>query len=647
MRRPSEAHASGHEDTNVRNNLFAGQVAEVLIDMRMFGSTLIWRDTKILSFLLSKKTFAAVHESTARRPRFWFSAIALGLSLMAALRADCQTVGQTPESQDSGRAELVKQTDLVFSKWNTTVSPGCALSVMQNGEIVYEHGYGMADLDHDVIIKPDSVFHVASMSKQFAAAAIILLAMDGKLSLDDDVHKYLPELPDFGSKITIKHLIHHTSGIRDQWELLGLAGWRYSLDLITDQDVMSLLDRQKDLNFKPGERILYNNSGYTLLGQIVKKVSGQSLREFTTARIFTPLGMSSTHFRDDHAEVVKHDAYGYAPTKQSNVYKLSITNFDTVGATGLLTTVEDLAKWDENFYHPRVGGQEFIKLMLQGGVLSNGEPAMLGPTVYASGLTIGSYRGLKTVEHNGADAGYRADLIRFPDQHFSVACLCNRADSQPAQEARKVADIFLSKEFTEPAKKDEKVAAVEVPGKQLAQYPGLYWDHENQHPIRLSAANGKLNVVDPDGESSELIPLSATKFQGKSDPTTYTFQRAKDSGPWQMTIQHPGQSKAAEYVMTDVFSPTSDMLASYAGVYASDEIDPRYQIIAGSDKLTLKRLKHEPQEFHPTIKDSFEDNDGVNLHFERDAKGNVIGFLWDSGRITNFRFRKITSTDKL
>ena len=316
--------------------------------------------------------------------------------------------------------------DELFEKWDSTASPGCALSVMKGGQIVYKCGYGMADLDQDIPIRPDTVFHVASVSKQFTATAIVLLAQEGKLSLDDEVRKYVPELPDFGVPITLRHLIHHTSGLRDQWALLGLAGWRYSLDLITDDDVLQVMARQKAMNFQPGEEHLYCNTGYTLLAQVVKRVSGRSFRDFTTERIFRPLGMQRTHFRDDHAEVVKHQAYGYERAKDS--FRLSVTNFDTVGATSLLTTVEDLALWDENFYEPRVGGNALIQQLLRRGKLNNGKELD-----YAFGLVHGKYRGLATVDHGGADAGYRADLLRFPEQHFSVACLCNLADTNPGQ----------------------------------------------------------------------------------------------------------------------------------------------------------------------------------------------------------------------
>ena len=310
---------------------------------------------------------------------------------------------------------------------------------MKEGHVIYKHGYGMANLDHNVTITPSTVFHVASMSKQFAAASIVLLAQQGKLSLDDDIRKHIPELPDFGSRITIRHLIHHTSGLRDQWNLLGLAGWRYSLDLITDEDVMSVVTSEKDLNFKPGEKHVYCNTGYTLMAIIVKRVSDMSFREFTTKNIFEPLGMMKTHFRDDHAEIVKNNAYGYEPEKGGS-FRLSNTNFDTVGATSLHTTVEDLALWDENFYHPRVGGVSFLEQMLQRGRLDDGETLD-----YAFGLVLGKYKGLRTVDHAGGDAGYRSDMTRFPDQHFSAAVLCNSADTSPTSLVRKVADMFRAK----------------------------------------------------------------------------------------------------------------------------------------------------------------------------------------------------------
>ncbi|HTQ57383.1 MAG TPA: serine hydrolase domain-containing protein [Bryobacteraceae bacterium] len=497
----------------------------------------------------------------------------------------------------------------------------------------------MADLDHDIPINPQTVFHVASISKQFTAAAILLLAQEHKLSLDDDIRKYLPELPDFGARITIGHLIHHTSGLRDQWDLLGLAGWRYSLDLITDDDVLSLIYRQKDLNFKPGEKHVYCNTGYTLLGQIVKRVSGQSLREFTTDRIFRPLGMHSTHFRDDHAEIVKHIAYGYVDGEGGKGYRLSVTNFDTVGATSLLTTVEDLALWDENFYHPRVGGPELVAEQLRRGKLNNGKELD-----YASGLVIGKYRGQPTVDHGGADAGYRADLLRFPEQHFSVACLCNKGEINPGDLTRKVADVYLAEQFKEPPDAGAEPAAkpVTVSAERLAQYTGLYWNGDEERALRILFQDQKLLLLPSEENRLELSALAENRFRLLVAPVTLTFEAAAGGSPARLKVQSQGQDQPSVYERVVEYHPTPNQLAACAGSYVSAEIDPTYRIVVENSNLVLMRWKSKPEKLAPVLEGYFRGETGT-IHFEHDAAGKVTGFMLDTGRIRNFRFRKASA----
>jgi CubicO group peptidase (beta-lactamase class C family) len=561
------------------------------------------------------------------------------VSVLAIFPAVAQEAPKTDQAAASRR--LHEQTDKVFAKWDSTVTPGCALSVMKDGQIIYKRGYGMADLDHDVTINSGTVFHVASISKQFTAAAILLLVQEGKLSLDDDVHKYIKELPDFGAPITIRELIHHTSGLRDQWSLLGMAGWRYSLDLITDDDVLEVMSRQKDLNFKPGEKHVYCNTGYTLLAQIVKRVSGQSFREFTTSRIFEPLGMKSTHFRDDHAEIVKHIAYGYEEGKGENVFRLSVTNFDTVGATSLLTTVEDLARWDENFYHPIVGGPALVEQQLLRGKLNSGKELD-----YASGLVHGTYRGLATVDHGGADAGYRADLLRFPQQHFSVACLCNQAETNPSDLARKVADVYLAGELKEPppARAETLAKPVPVPDERLTQYAGLYWKQDEERSMLIVHKDGKLFLSESDEDRLELSPLAENRFQLVRFPVSFTFDQASAGAPWRLSVQGQGEETPDVFERAKEFQPTPEQLTGYAGSYVSSEIDPVYRIVIEGSGLVLKRLKSKPQQLRPTIADYFEGPNG-SLHFQRDGSGNVTGFVLDSGRIKNFRFTKVSGTE--
>jgi CubicO group peptidase (beta-lactamase class C family) len=265
----------------------------------------------------------------------------------------------------------------------------------------------------------------------------------------------------------------------------------------------------------------------------VKRVSGQSLREFTTQRIFIPLEMKSTHFRDDHAEIVKHIAYGYVDGDGGNSYRLSVTNFDTVGATSLLTTVEDLAQWDENFYHPRVGGPEMVKEQLVRGKLNSGKELD-----YAFGLEHGKYRGLHTVDHGGADAGYRADLLRLPEEHFSVACLCNKGEINPSELTRKVADIYLAEKFKEPVSSspDSSQKPVTLSEELLAKYAGLYWKTDENRSMRIVLKDGKLFLAPSANDRIELKALSGNRFQLAVYPVSVTFSEATAGAPpnvWQ------------------------------------------------------------------------------------------------------------------
>jgi CubicO group peptidase (beta-lactamase class C family) len=532
--------------------------------------------------------------------------------------------------------------DKVFGKWNKSNSPGCSLGVYKNGQMLYKRGYGMADLNEGVPITPGTVFHVASMSKQFAAASVVLLSQQGKLALDDDVRKYIPELPDFGQRITIRHLIHHTSGLRDQWALLGLAGWRYSQDLITDDDVMSVITRQKDLNFKPGDKHVYCNTGYTLLGLIVKRVTGLSLQEFSTKNIFEPLGMTHTHFRDDHAEIIPHNAVGYSQAAPEKPFRISITNFDTTGATSLHTTVEDLLLWDENFYHPRFGGAAFLQQMLERGKLNNGETLD-----YAFGLVWGKYKGLTTIDHGGADAGYRSDLTRFPDQHFSAAVLCNSAETNPSSLVRQVADILLAKDLkpSEPAEQPAKPAdsaktpAITLTAAQLEALTGLYWDQEADDFVRIVSQKGQLQVDTAD-DPLTLKPFAESHFHIANRPwgdmVDIHFLPASAGQPRRLE-QSFGGGKPDVFESTEAFTPLAADLAQYAGAYVSEEIDPVYRILLEEGTLKLSRLKHKTETLRPTVRDVFTGDIGT-VRFTRDANQHISGFLLNAGRIRNFRF---------
>lgn len=537
--------------------------------------------------------------------------------------------------------EMMAKVDKVFSKWDNPNSPGCALGIYKSGSILYKHGYGMANLNDDVPITPATVFHVASISKQFTAASILLLAQQGKLSLDDDVHKYIPELPDFGERITLRHLMHHTSGLRDQWALLGLAGWRYSQDLITDDDVMSVLVHQKALNFKPGEKYLYSNTGFTLLALVVKRVSGMSLREFTTRNLFEPLGMTHTHFRDDHEEIIKHDALGYEQAGEGKPFRMSLTNFDTTGATSLHTTVEDLQLWDENFYRTQVGGPEFVKQMLEKGKLNSGKDQD-----YASGLQIGAYKGLPTVGHGGADAGYRAGLMRFPEQHFSVAVLCNSAEAVPGALARQVADIVLAKEMKQPpppsARQEGDTRTVTMTAEQMKAVAGTYWNSADDDYRRIVLKGGTLSIDFGVDKYYPLKPFAESYLRAEGVPRSeyvdVHFVSGANGKPARIEQSSDGNAPTV-YERVDTVDPTPAQLTDYEGEYVSEEIDPVYRIQVRDGKLTLIRLKYKPDSLRPATHDAFTGQVGT-IRFMRDANHRISGFVLDAGRVQGFQFTK-------
>src|SRR5580704_14408106 len=400
-------------------------------------------------------------------------------------------VPETRAAQDRSAAAV----DEVFADLTKAGSPGCAVAVYRNGKVSYSKGYGLANIEEDVPITPQTVFDIGSTSKQFTASSILLLEKQGKLSLNDDVRKYIPELPDYGHKITILHLLNHTSGLRDYLTLMELAGTNTD-SVTTDEDALALIARQKALNFAPGSDYLYSNTGFFLLSVIVKRAGGKTLREFAAENIFEPLGMTHTQYRDDHTALLANRALAYEPKEKKDGYTLDVSYFEQTGDGAVHTSVEDLLKWDENFYSGQVGGKEFLAEIQEQGKLNSGKVLD-----YAKGLFIADYRGLHTVSHGGAWGGYRAELLRFPEQHFSVGCLCNRRDANPSRRAHQVADIYLGSMMK--PKEEKKAAEREKPEKkeiprtaeQLQIYTGDYWSGELGVTYRLAITDGRLKVA--------------------------------------------------------------------------------------------------------------------------------------------------------
>jgi CubicO group peptidase (beta-lactamase class C family) len=410
-------------------------------------------------------------------------------------------------SQAAVQSDPITKVDAVFARW-TNATPGCAVGVATGGKTVLQRAYGMSDLEHDVPNAPDSIFEAGSVSKQFTAAAVLFLARDGKLSLDDPVRKYVPELPDYGSPLTIRHMLTHTSGLRDWGSIEAIAGWPRTSRAYTHAHVLDIVSRQKALNFTPGTEWSYSNTGYNLAAVIVSRVSGKPFAEFTAERIFAPLGMTHTSWRDDFTRIVKHRAIAYE--RAADGYHQDMPFENVHGNGGLLTTVGDLLRWNENFEMPIVGDAAFVKEEQTPGHFTDSRPHE-----YGLGLFIRPYRGVREVGHSGSTAGYQAYLARYPDQRLSVAVLCNAADASATQYAHAVADAYLGSAATEPAAGVNRPAPptpFQPSSDDLKAYAGRYASDEAETEFTIVQDAGALVLRQRPAYALSMRPVAKDVF---------------------------------------------------------------------------------------------------------------------------------------
>ena len=547
---------------------------------------------------------------------FQFAAVAGAISLSVAARAAAQPL---PADQ----RQLV---DNVFAAYDRADTPGCAVAVYRGGEIAYARGYGLASLEHRVPITPQTVFDIGSTSKQFTAFSILLLERGGKLSLDDDVRKYVPELQPLDPVVTVRHLMLHTSGLRDYLTLWRLAGMKLE-NWTTQEDAVRLVVRQRRGNFPAGAEWLYSNTGYLLLAEIVKRASGQSLREFAGARIFAPLGMTHTFFLDDHTRVVPGRATGYAP-RDGGGFSVDMSNFEQTGDGAVQTTVEDLLRWDTNFYDPKVGDRALLDRAQAVGSLANGKALD-----YAAGLMIGTYRGLPTVRHGGSWAGYRAELLRFPTAKTSVACLCNLGTANPSALADGVADVVLAARLQPKprlAPPEARPAAV-VSAERLESLAGFY---EN------AAAGGFRRLVVRDGVlvamGQRLKPVAQDRFVPSAPGVEFFFPPAAQGVPQEMHIVRDGRGPE---IHRRVAAPPVANLAEFTGAFYSDELEATWTLVVREGHLTASVLNDPPSVLTAVEPDVFVSDDGLVLRFERNA-GVVVRASVQAGRVTNLVFAR-------
>jgi CubicO group peptidase (beta-lactamase class C family) len=483
------------------------------------------------------------------------------------------------------------------------------------GETVVRRAYGMADLEHDVPNTPDTIFEAGSVSKQFTAAAVVLLARDGKLSLDDPVRKYVAELPDFGAPITIRQMLNHTSGLRDWGNLAGIAGWPRTTRVHAHAHVLDILSRQRALNFPPGSRWSYTNSGYNLAAILVSRVSGMSFADFTRARIFEPLGMKDTSWRDDYTRIVKRRAMAYSPG-QGSTFTINMPFENVHGNGGLLTTIGDLLTWNANYAKPRVGDAAFVAELERRLTLNDGRSHE-----YALGLYVDTYKGVREVDHSGATAGYSAHLGRYPDQDVSVAILCNVAGANATALAKAVAELYLTGLRTTPPTASHTLTDTET-----VRLVGMYRS-VNPATLVTIASDGKGLRA----QNGPLVAKSPTRLE--DGVFTYEFN---GSGQVRQTDEF---GTVDVYDKVEPVKPSVEQLKAYEGRYVSEEIETTLTLRVEDNRLVIRRRPDLVSRLTPVYADAFT---GLGwVIFSRDASGRIVGLGVNQDRVWNLRFTKV------
>jgi len=519
---------------------------------------------------------------------------------------------------------IPKQIDELFAAYSRPQSPGCSVGVIRKGAFIFQKSYGEASLELKVPLTSQSVFYMASVSKQFTAASVVLAAEQGFLSLDDDVRTYIPELPNYGARVTLRQMLHHTSGFRDFLDLTDLSGKSISA-LSLPEDVLTLIARQKGLNSVPGEEFVYSNSNYFLLGVVVKRATGKSLAEFTAANIFQPLGMKHTFFYDDNGRIVPNRVAAYDSRKDGKFLADWSTTYDIVGSGGLMSNVDDLLLWDRAFYSKKLGKGTLIRELETPGTLNNGKQIN-----YGMGLWLSEYRGLRIVEHSGGTFGYRTEILRFPDQRFSVVTLCNVDSADVEGLARKISDLYL-----EPRLKPEAATVDDrkdtEPSFSPAELAGTYLDHQKHMIYTFTAANGSLMAW-----GANLRRLQTNEF---SDLVGNPIVFRRENGTMTATLTLQSQVFFSGYRVRNIHLDEAT-LKVFTGDYRSDELDTTYNLSLVKGELSLRMGTRPAVSLNPVALDEFQAGDFGTIVFQG-SDDQVSGLTFFSQRSRGIRFRKL------
>lgn len=520
----------------------------------------------------------------------------------------------------SAPVPLTATADRIFDQYNSTHSPGCAVGVRQNGRDLLMRGYGMADLETNAPITAQTIFESGSVAKQFTATAILLLVKDGKLSLDDPVRKHVPELPEYPRPLLVRHLLSHTSGLREWSNLVALAGWPRGTRVHTQQDLLDAVVAQKSLNYPVGDFYSYTNSGFALLPTIVERVSGMPFTQFSNERIFRPLGLVNTQWRDDFKTIVPGRAQAYS--RAGDTWELDMPFENVHGPGGLLTTVTDWLRWNDHLDAKTLGADVVASLETRA-VLTSGRTIS-----YARGVTVGQYRGTREVQHSGSTGGYSTFLARYPEKTLSIAVLCNAAGAPATGFTRQLADATIP-DLGPRATLD----TVAVDAAAAARLNGIY----------RSTRDRALLVVGS-GQGFNGAPLRALRDGGwlvGNNPAV--FDRGPDGSPRGVSVIG-GDADTVRYVFAaaEQWKPTAAQLAAFAGKYHSEEVGTTWTVRVEGDRLVASPRAAVRATLTPVYNDAFSATGGLgNVWFVRDARGNITEMHSGSARVWDFTFKRI------
>lgn len=514
--------------------------------------------------------------------------------------------------------DTILQIEKIFARYKPA-NPGTQLAISRHGAIIFSKAWGLADLEHNVPLTTESITEAGSVSKQFTAAAILLLEQHGKLSLDDAVRKYIPELPDYGNKITLRHMMQHKSGLKDWGTVMSIAGWPRSTKTYTNEDALYVISNQKTLNHKPGDEFLYSNSNYNLFAIIVQRVSGMSLAEFTRKNIFEPAGMKHTQWRDNYKRIVANRAIAYS--KSGPAYQTNMPNEYVYGNGGLLTTAEDLLIWNNYYLTGKLGTPSLLARQLTTAPLNSGIIHS-----YAAGLFVGTFRGWNYLSHDGATAAYRANLDAFPELGLSIAWLSNTSefDGDTLNVADAVANLFIPEKI--PETKQQTPSSIALSKDKLTRYTGWYRNNRTGGGAKLYLQNDKLFGT----QVGQLIPIAENVFitgnnRVELNAKGFLFINAlKDS---------------IYFTAVDSAKLDEKAMKEYAGEYYSDEAEAKFYVIIKNGRLFIQQRPKAEFQLTPTYKDGFETPAGI-VYFGRE-KNKIINLKISVGRARNVVFKRI------